>query len=437
MEQNAGSKDTSVQNKSAITAEKIGTVFLWLSFISIPFSVSLAALGSAGTDPQCGVSLRFILMVLTALIAAAFSGGFSENFSALRHQYWKLLLPGCVLMVLLRRDSLNACINGLLVFAVIFSLYGIAQYFTGVVIWQPEKVTSYNERWHAMGFFSHYITYGGVMLLLFPVFLSAGFARNLSGRHRLIFTAGSVFIGIALMLSLSRSAWLGAFAGLFVLILLSRRKIFLIPAVVAIILLVGAYFYIKSNPELRQNAFLARIDNILDSSDRVKMLEAGFSVAKENLLFGIGPNTVDKLRQAYEIIVFRDGWAWCTANPEECKRLKKLTVEDDTRCKNYDTPEKCIEEVLIRDKGKIINDASVGVHNIYLQLVLNYGIFHLLAYILMWGMLLVTCISALSRKSAQYVKEVYILKGILAGFAGYAVMGFLRIIFTMRRFSTP
>ena len=71
---------------------------------------------------------------------------------------------------------------------------------------------------------------------------------------------------------------------------------------------------------------------------------------------------------------------------------------------------------------RFMNDASAGVHNIYLQTWLNYGIIGFLAYLgIMFGLIL-TCILSLRRvESSSW--EGSIFWGVIAGTSGFMVAG--------------
>ena len=74
-----------------------------------------------------------------------------------------------------------------------------------------------------------------------------------------------------------------------------------------------------------------------------------------------------------------------------------------------------------KNNHRFNNSASAGVHNIYLQTWLNYGIIGFLAYLgIVFGFLLI-CILSLRRVEPQVGKAIF--WGALAGVSGFMVAG--------------
>ena len=69
------------------------------------------------------------------------------------------------------------------------------------------------------------------------------------------------------------------------------------------------------------------------------------------------------------------------------------------------------------------NKASAGVHNIYLQTWINYGLFGFLGYLCILAIFLWQCIGSLSR-TIPYSYENSILWAGIAGVCGFMVAGF-------------
>ncbi|MEM7349825.1 MAG: O-antigen ligase family protein [Acidobacteriota bacterium] len=159
------------------------------------------------------------------------------------------------------------------------ALYGIGQYF----------LTDYGPLDDRIpGPFSHYMTYSGVLLL--GVLLLFGRLTANKGRGQPLCWLVLLLVGSALLLTLTRGAWIAAgviLAG----VLLRHARRYLLAYLIA--LLAAGVFAAALAPE----TWKARIVSITDprnesNYDRLSMLQAGLFMIAERPLFGIGPAMV-------------------------------------------------------------------------------------------------------------------------------------------------
>jgi O-antigen ligase len=137
------------------------------------------------------------------------------------------------------------------------------------------------------GFMGHYMTQAGLLGL----FIAFALAQVLfaKGKPRLAWGAILIPSGAALVMTLTRNAWLGAGAAIVLLVGLWQPKALLLAPVAAALL----YF---AGPEVVKS----RIRSIGDRSDpsnnaRIEYARLGFKVIGEKPFFGTGPDTVDEL----------------------------------------------------------------------------------------------------------------------------------------------
>ncbi len=134
------------------------------------------------------------------------------------------------------------------------------------------------------GPFSHYMTFAGVLLIcdffLLGEMLAGGHGKSLWRWLSLL------AINLALLLCMTRSAWVGFAVALTLLLALSARRLLwiYIPAVLLFALL-------APRPLLHRVASIGNLEDVT-SYDRLCMLEAGLKMIRERPLFGIGPNLV-------------------------------------------------------------------------------------------------------------------------------------------------
>jgi O-antigen ligase len=152
-----------------------------------------------------------------------------------------------------------------------------------------------------VGPLSHWMTFSGVLMLT----MGAAFARLLYVKKEWVWPAIAVpALVAALVLSLTRNAWMGAMAALVVLLAVRNWKLLLILPVAALILALAA-----------PGAVLSRINSIGDPNDpatrdRMAMLRMGVHMVQDHPLTGVGPEMVQRVYTQY-----RDPLAVNPTNP--------------------------------------------------------------------------------------------------------------------------
>ncbi len=387
-------------------------VFLYLLFICSTFSIAgteasiavlylITLIRWIRNRPLTQLENPFLWVTLFFIASTVLSGLFNsyetDHLMALRNN-WKLLLP-LLLAVILTETNSEQLLWTFFGFVFLISVYGIIQYFSGADWLRPEGekfTTPYlfgssngNNVYHAKGNFSHHLTYGGFMLLSFPLLVSLSFCKDWSPLTR-IFTA---LIGILVLLgigaSLGRSIWLGT--ALTLVILMYRIFPKLIVAISIAIIAASTYFYtyLGDSPiqnhaptnhfEALQQRFISGF-MLKSNQDRILMWETGISAIRDHFWLGIGYNN--------------DG----VVMPEYRKRISKITGH------------------------RFHNNASTGVHNIYIQTWVNYGFFGMLAYLGIFVIFFLQTFRGLL-KTNNFTFENSILWAGISGVCGFMVAG--------------
>lgn len=392
-----------IQVKLPTSVEDWRQIFLYCSFFFIPFSIAgddFATIGLYVTTlvllfsqqekwRKTSIDYGLLVYLFGIFAATTFS---SQPLTSLSYfqALWRHGLPYLIFLALSRRN-LDLFLKILLVSALLISVYGIFQFYTGIDILRPANKFSplkISGSWHAVGAFSHHLTFGGVLILLFPLFLAPAFSPTFSTRERSIFLLGGSVILAALILSLGRGSWIGATFALLVMMLLlffnKGMKFFLLGGLLLLALFSHEYLpfgmgnYLPPVVRHRVKIMFSPTAN----QDRLHMWEAGWNAVMDHPWFGIGP--------AMETI--------------------ELTPYYRAMEKKYN--------MSIRHKP------VTGVHNIYLQTWLNYGIFGLIGYCLWWGNLFWSGIQVLRNQLAKKSREYFYLTGALSGLAGSVAAGF-------------
>jgi len=135
------------------------------------------------------------------------------------------------------------------------------------------------------GFMSHWMTYGGqLMLILMGLGCAVLFSR---GRERTLAGLGVLLAGSALLAAFTRGAWLGALVGITFLIYTYRK--WLVPLIPVAVLLLSL-----AAPDALRKREESIVEPGNDSSvqSRLVMARAGLNMIAAHPLFGVGPERV-------------------------------------------------------------------------------------------------------------------------------------------------
>jgi len=142
------------------------------------------------------------------------------------------------------------------------------------------------------GTFGHYMTFAGVLLVIGFLGSSQLLHRPQPGR-RAWFILALVLIFIALLMTQTRSAWLGVVAGCLPLVWSRRKRLLLaLPLVVALVFL------------LSPQPIKMRIGSIFDLQDvtmqqRLSLWQSGLEIFLDHPLFGVGPDNLEEIYPLY------------------------------------------------------------------------------------------------------------------------------------------
>ena len=139
------------------------------------------------------------------------------------------------------------------------------------------------------GFMGHYMTQAGLLAM----FMGLAMAMALFGRGkaRLYWGTAALAAGVALEMTLTRSAWIGIAAAACVLVLLWKPKfILVVPALVVLV-------FVASPASVKRRALSIFSLQGFSNRIRVEYLRAGTAIVKDHPLLGTGPDTVDMVFQ--------------------------------------------------------------------------------------------------------------------------------------------
>jgi len=135
------------------------------------------------------------------------------------------------------------------------------------------------------GFMGHYMTQAGLLLLF--ISLALGILLFSRGKIRFLWGATLFFATVILVLTMTRSAWIGAAVAASVILFLYKPK-----ALVLIPIILGLVFLV-SPKNVKQRALSIFSLKGYSNVQRIEYVKVGFEIIKSNPLWGTGPDTVD------------------------------------------------------------------------------------------------------------------------------------------------
>ena len=222
------------------------------------------------------------------VLSAVFSYDPETSLKELSTLYAVLTLPLALLLVRGERQA-RVAIASLVGISAVLAVYGLAQF----------AFTDYGPLHQRIpGPFSHYMTFSGVLLL--GLALIAGRLSSAGGWRSGVNWVGLALVGGALALTLTRSAWVGAFALAVAAMALQRRRVFLGFAA-ALVLAAASLAAVAPTlwPTYWQRATSMIELRYPSNYDRLCMLWAGGQMIADRPFTGIGPAMVREWYPAY------------------------------------------------------------------------------------------------------------------------------------------
>ncbi|MDX6613779.1 MAG: hypothetical protein QOD75_2965 [Blastocatellia bacterium] len=155
--------------------------------------------------------------------------------------------------------------------------------------------------WRAMGFFGHYVTYAEALQLLaslaLGLFICLKPKRSPAGTLLIISLAG---LGVALVLTVTRAAWLGFLvSALLMLVLGTSRRVIIIIAACALPLILGGLFVLQQK---RHVGFFDQKDDSIRWRETVQREGLHLLVAKpRHLLIGVGMDSIKRYAHIWDM----------------------------------------------------------------------------------------------------------------------------------------
>ena len=215
--------------------------------------------------------LPLLAFAFFTLLSALFSLNPSKSINDSVKEIFIYLLP--VVVLYLEEKWLK---NGIVLGASIAALLGVLRFF---MVKEPRLT----------GFVGHYMTEAGLMMMALLFFLGL----SLFEPFRLHLLPAIGFTSLALLLTLTRSAWVGLIAGIIVIVYFWKK--ILIGAIPLIVLLV----YLISPAPVKERAKTIFSTSYATNKDRICMWKSGFKIIRDYPWLGVGPNMIEDVYPLY------------------------------------------------------------------------------------------------------------------------------------------
>ncbi|HEX9160548.1 MAG TPA: O-antigen ligase family protein [Thermoanaerobaculia bacterium] len=268
-------------------------VYIYIAHILLQGKIALSELAVAATLFAVGVALKrreirpsFHILYFPLALYGVISTVSAIANHATMHLFgesalWLKMAIFPAALILFREvpRSRDLALRAQIVFAVAMAGYGIFQYFVLQQRDLEHRIT---------GPSTHVMTYSGMLLPVSLLIVVLAMRR----RSVWLFACGAV-VSFALLLTFTRSVWLGWIVALFAVLLLNRSMwiAFALPLLI---------FSITFMPEAMFGRLVSSFDVKQSSNlDRIRMAEAGIEMIKDHPVLGVGPANVKEIYPLY------------------------------------------------------------------------------------------------------------------------------------------
>lgn len=273
-------------------------IFLSIEVISLSFSIAVSSIAFVFSVilwvtiliiekkwERTPIDYFFILFIIAEIISTIFSINQPQSFVNMKRLFIFTVFY-MTFYAFRNKEEIKKFITVFLVFIAFLSLMEIV-----------EKFLFHIDR---IGIFQHYMTTGGIKMIVCLYALPNLFNKNLSKKEKGILLGLFVIIFTSLILTMTRSSWLGFLIGGVVLGVIYNKKILLY--IIGFLIL----FSLFAPSEIKDRALSSFDPNHPSNRTRIHMVETGFRIFKDYPVVGIGDIDVKKLYLQYTVPFDKD-----------------------------------------------------------------------------------------------------------------------------------
>ncbi|HEY9188528.1 MAG TPA: O-antigen ligase family protein [Ignavibacteria bacterium] len=267
--------------------------FLSIEVISLSFSIAVSSI-SFGISfflwilliyyirkwEKTPLDYLFILFIISEIISAIFSEDPSRAITNTKRVFIFSVFY-MVFWAFKNYNEIKQFFKIFILFITVLSLFEIIEKF----IFHIDRI----------GIFQHYMTTGGIKMIISLYMLPMIFNKNLNKNERIILILSFIIIFFTLVLTMTRSSWLGFLAGVIFFILFYNKKY------VLYFLIILVLFGIFAPTKIKERALSSFDPNHPSNRTRIHMITTGFEIFKDYPIFGIGDIDVKNIYLRYTI----------------------------------------------------------------------------------------------------------------------------------------
>lgn len=269
----------------------LGLVFIWAVFMIVksrrfrfhPFFIFLG------------------MYLLTQIFAALFSNQPGNSLVAFVNTEWVVLTIPVLAAATLSVDDRRKITNALLLSFSLVAVYAIFQFFSGIDLIHTEPLSPMGSFYRANGGYNFYLTLAGNELMAFAVVFALLIrAKDLQNSKALYVIAALLIFG-GIIATFARSAWIGLVFIIGVGTLVVNRRLFVVAAIGAVVLVVGLAIAV---PEIQER--IVSIFDLSQNETRLNLWKTSLAMIADNPFFGIGPGCFSEMFPVYKVPGFYD-----------------------------------------------------------------------------------------------------------------------------------
>jgi putative inorganic carbon (HCO3(-)) transporter len=225
--------------------------------------------------PRTPIVLPLFAFMIWILIAVFASSNILLGLTGTK-KFYLYLLVFLVPTIVDGEDRLNWIHRAIFAVAVVSSGLGLVQYAAN-----PNR-----DLLHRIsGFMSQWMTYSGLLML--ALVLLAAYALSAGVRQHKWIISLAVLLVLSLILSQTRSAWMGAIVGIIVLVLMRRPRAIVVLAAAILV------FYALSPAAIKQRFRSGLNPADPNTRNRIELFETSIRLIRDHPWFGVGPKNVN------------------------------------------------------------------------------------------------------------------------------------------------
>jgi len=269
----------------------LGLVFAWAVFMAVkyrrlrfhPFFIFLG------------------MYLLTQILAAFFSTQPGNALMAFINTEWAIFTIPVIAAVALSVQDRRKIMNALLLSFSLVAVYAIFQFFSGIDLIRTEPLSPMGSFYRANGWYNFYLTLAGNELMAFAVVFALLICAKDLQKSKTFYVIAALLIFGGIIATFARSAWIGLVFVIGVGTLVVNRRLFVIAAIGAVVLVVGLAIAV---PEIQER--IVSIFDLSQNETRLNLWKTSLAMIADNPFFGIGPGRFSEMFPLYKVPGFYD-----------------------------------------------------------------------------------------------------------------------------------